>query len=194
MPISVNMLRLRLTIDSQPRTSSGHPAHSTTGVARASSIHVRAACGYHAPPRHHARHFDQHQRNRQRDAYPEAPRHVRQLGRGLVAGAHDARLQRHPADWTIARLRTDDLRMHRADVFGFRNRLDWRDRFERHAALRTRPRMVLPNLGMHRAGVRSASAAGALALGFAGAASTFFFAKKLSGSLVNLSRQRGPQK
>src|SRR3984885_3319547 len=45
MPISVNMLRLRLTIDSQARTSSGHPAHSTTGVASASSIHVRAAAG-----------------------------------------------------------------------------------------------------------------------------------------------------
>ena len=37
----------------------------------------------------------------------------------------------------------------------------------------------------------AASAAGPLALTFAGAASIFFFAKKLSGSLVNLSRQRG---
>src|SRR5271154_788351 len=50
MPISVNMLRLRLTIDSQPRTSSGLPAHSTTGVARASSTHVRAAAGIKLRP------------------------------------------------------------------------------------------------------------------------------------------------
>ncbi|OGF21968.1 MAG: hypothetical protein A2V63_09215 [Candidatus Eisenbacteria bacterium RBG_19FT_COMBO_70_11] len=31
------MLRLRFTTDCQPRTSSGHPAHSTAGVASASS-------------------------------------------------------------------------------------------------------------------------------------------------------------
>ena len=36
MPISVNMFGERLTIDLQPRTSSGQPAHSTAGVARAS--------------------------------------------------------------------------------------------------------------------------------------------------------------
>ncbi len=34
--ISVNMLRLRVTIDFQPRTKNGQPAHSTTGVASAS--------------------------------------------------------------------------------------------------------------------------------------------------------------
>src|ERR1022692_1675889 len=44
--------------------------------------------------------------------------------------------------------------MHRTDVFGFRNRLARSDRLKRHAAFRTRPRMVLPNLGMHRAGIR----------------------------------------
>ncbi len=31
--ISVNMLRLRVTTDCQPRTKNGQPAHSTTGVA-----------------------------------------------------------------------------------------------------------------------------------------------------------------
>ncbi len=35
------MLRLRLTIDCHPRTNSGAPAHSTTGVASTNSIHVR---------------------------------------------------------------------------------------------------------------------------------------------------------
>src|ERR1035437_1086905 len=44
--------------------------------------------------------------------------------------------------------------MHRTDVFGFRGRPGWRDRFKRHAAFRTRPRMVLPNLGMHRARIK----------------------------------------
>ena len=34
MAISVNMFRLRVTSDCQPRTKKGQPAHSTTGVAR----------------------------------------------------------------------------------------------------------------------------------------------------------------
>ena len=34
--ISVNMFRLRLTSDSQPRRKNGQPPHSTTGVASAS--------------------------------------------------------------------------------------------------------------------------------------------------------------
>ena len=33
--IRVNMLRLRVTSDCQPRTKNGQPAHSTTGVASA---------------------------------------------------------------------------------------------------------------------------------------------------------------
>ena len=36
MAISVNMLRLRLTIDAQPRWKNGQPPQSTTGVARTS--------------------------------------------------------------------------------------------------------------------------------------------------------------
>ena len=40
--ISVNMLRLRVRSDAQPRTKNGHPAHSTTGVASTSWIHVEA--------------------------------------------------------------------------------------------------------------------------------------------------------
>ena len=38
------MFRLRFTTDAQPRSNSGHPAQSTTGVASASSIH-----GIHRP-------------------------------------------------------------------------------------------------------------------------------------------------
>ena len=48
--ISVNMLRLRVTSEAQPRSKNGQPAHSTTGVASASCEPVRqsagrAACG-----------------------------------------------------------------------------------------------------------------------------------------------------
>src|ERR1700689_407737 len=45
IPIRVNMLRLRLTIDCHPRTNSGEPAHSTTGVASTSSSQVRIDAG-----------------------------------------------------------------------------------------------------------------------------------------------------
>ena len=38
MAIKVNMLRLRVRADCQPRTKNGHPAHSTTGVANANWI------------------------------------------------------------------------------------------------------------------------------------------------------------
>ncbi|MGY3440277.1 hypothetical protein ACVW17_000278 [Bradyrhizobium sp. USDA 4473] len=36
--ISVNMLRLRVTTDCQPRAKNGAPAHSTTGVASTNEI------------------------------------------------------------------------------------------------------------------------------------------------------------
>ena len=38
----MNMLRLRLTIDCQPRTKNGQPPHSTTGAASVSWPHSRA--------------------------------------------------------------------------------------------------------------------------------------------------------
>jgi hypothetical protein len=40
--MSVNMLRLRLRTDCQPRTKNGHPPHSTTGVASSSWPHATA--------------------------------------------------------------------------------------------------------------------------------------------------------
>jgi hypothetical protein len=43
--ISVNMLRLRVTTECQPRTKNGQPAQSTTGVASTSWAHATAACG-----------------------------------------------------------------------------------------------------------------------------------------------------
>jgi hypothetical protein len=38
--MSVNMLRLWLTTDAQPRWKNGQPAHSTTGVASTSWSHA----------------------------------------------------------------------------------------------------------------------------------------------------------
>src|SRR4030088_1995805 len=38
MAMRVNMLRFRLTIERQPRTKNGQPAHRTTGVVRANWI------------------------------------------------------------------------------------------------------------------------------------------------------------
>src|SRR5665213_2818315 len=44
MAINVNMLRLRVAIDCAPRTKNGQPAHSTTGVAKASCTQFET-CG-----------------------------------------------------------------------------------------------------------------------------------------------------
>jgi hypothetical protein len=43
--ISVNMLRLRLTIDIQPRSKKGQPAQRTTGVASTSWSHADTRLG-----------------------------------------------------------------------------------------------------------------------------------------------------
>ena len=40
--IRVNMFRLRVRTEAQPRTKNGHPPHSTTGVARTSWIQLEA--------------------------------------------------------------------------------------------------------------------------------------------------------
>ena len=44
-PMSVNMLRWRFTSEAQPRTKNGHPAHSTTGVAKTSWIQAEIRIG-----------------------------------------------------------------------------------------------------------------------------------------------------
>ena len=88
MPIamSVNMLRLRLTSERQPRTKNGHPAHSTTGVVR---INCTQRDGVAVHPvrraREQMRHREEKDRQRERRADPEPPRHVAQLGVLLFA-------------------------------------------------------------------------------------------------------------
>ena len=100
--ISVNMLRLRVTTDSQPRSKNGQPPQSTTGVASASCEPEPRARG----------------RATARAAGPAASRaiastnsgtvsarptqnrrrHVGQLGVRAVVARSRARLQRHAAD------------------------------------------------------------------------------------------------
>ncbi len=48
--ISVNMLRLRLTSEAQPRWKNGAPAQKTTGVARANCIHIDGRAGTTCSP------------------------------------------------------------------------------------------------------------------------------------------------
>ncbi len=74
MPISVNMLRFRDTIEAHPRSKNGLPPQITTGVANTSPIHGRSA----APDvvTRSVRHPGNDHRNRQRRADPEAPGHV----------------------------------------------------------------------------------------------------------------------
>ena len=116
--ISVNMLRLRVPIDCQPRTKNGQPAHSTTGVARTSSTQPSTS-GENAsnePGRQVPAHRDDHDRDREHGADDEAPAHVEiVLARALVAG-HHLRLERHAADRAAAGTLLPHLRMHRAGV------------------------------------------------------------------------------
>ena len=78
------MLRLPLTIDSQPRTNNGQPAHSTTGVASTNWIHG----GLRAPGFELRRGRDHRQgqdRNRQGSATQN--RRVMSTSSGLASSA-----------------------------------------------------------------------------------------------------------
>ena len=63
-----------------------------------------------------AAHLQHDRRQRQREADPEAPRHVGELGIGRVVEARDLGLQRHAADRAASGTDLADLRMHRAGV------------------------------------------------------------------------------
>ena len=62
--------------------------------------------------------FDRHHRNRQRQADPEAARHVDEFGIGAGVGGRHLRFQRHAADRAGAGADLADLRVHRAGVDG----------------------------------------------------------------------------
>ena len=80
MAISVNMLRLRVTSDCQPRWKNGQPAHTTTGVARASCSQVpRLAAQPVIEAQVVPAHRQEHNRQRQGEPDPEAAGHVAPL-------------------------------------------------------------------------------------------------------------------
>ena len=119
MAISVNMLRLRVLSDAQPRSKNGQPAHSTTGVASSSCTQFDV-CWPIQPMQVEqvAAHLEREHRRGQRQADPEAPRHVGELGIGPGIRGHHLRLERHAADRTGAGADLPDLGMHRAGVDG----------------------------------------------------------------------------
>ena len=112
------MFRLRVTTDCQPRTKKGQPPQSTTGVARTSWIHSRAVTLSRPTTSgiDHAAHLEREERHRERDADPEAPSHVDQLGVRLFLRDRLERLQRHAALRAAPGPDLADLGMHRAGV------------------------------------------------------------------------------
>ena len=99
--ISVNMFRLRVTSDCQPRTKKGQPAQRTTGVANTSWIQFDNV-GSTVRTDEMAAHLQHDRRDRKRQADPEAAGHVGKFGIGRRIQAGDRGLQRNAADGTIA--------------------------------------------------------------------------------------------
>ena len=119
--ISVNMLRLRLTSDAQPRSKNGHPPQRTTGVASASWTQTRVR-----PPSQDAEANQpgtisaiESSKSGTVSARQIQNRRVMSTSSGsssASSGQRGDRLQRHPADRARARPIADDLRVHRAGV------------------------------------------------------------------------------
>ena len=82
--ISVNMLRLRVTSDCQPRTKNGQPAHSTTGVAKRElhPVRQRRLDPDRAQPARCAPISSTKTGSVSDQADPEPPRHVGEFGIG----------------------------------------------------------------------------------------------------------------
>ena len=116
-PMSVNMLRRRVTSERHARSKNGQPAHKHTGVASASSIQGRIDGGtQRRVAASHADHRQEHERGGEQRRHPEAPRHVRELGESAGPAESNARLERHSADRTNARSDLHHLGIHRAGV------------------------------------------------------------------------------
>ncbi len=100
----------------------------------------------------HPAHRDEQQRQGERRADPEPPRHVHEFGVGRFLERNRARLESHAADRAFARTRLHHLGMHRADVLGAGGRL-WYRRLERHPAGWAGAGPDLVDLGAHRTNV-----------------------------------------
>ncbi len=117
MAISVNMLRLRLTIEAQPFRSSGPagPEHDGRGEGELQQSAGRVTDPrqqIHAEMRRHGEHED---RQRQCGGDPEAAREIDEfMVRSGIGGRQAHGFERHAADRTVAGPVPDDLGMHRA--------------------------------------------------------------------------------
>ena len=98
MAISVNILRLRVTNERQPRTKNGQPAQRTTGVANANWMRFDIWRQPNAEVDQMAAHLQDEDRQRQHEADPEPARHVEQFEIVRRFGRDRDRLQRHAAD------------------------------------------------------------------------------------------------
>ena len=101
----------------------------------------------------HVAHGDREERDGERQAGPEAARHVAQFGILRLRRGDGARLQCHAADRARARLLAHDLRVHGAHPLGPGRGRGNRFRLKRHAALGTRARSLLAHLRIHGANV-----------------------------------------
>ncbi len=89
---------------------------------------------------------------RKRDAYPESPGHIDQLGVGLI-GHYVAGLEGHSTNGAVLWPISNNLRVHGTGIFRARGRSGRRFRFERHATLRAVARIWLMDVGVHDTGV-----------------------------------------
>ncbi len=101
----------------------------------------------------HVAHRQRQQWHAKGYAPPEASRHLDKLRIGLLRSGHRPWLEGHTALRATSRVIAHHLRMHRADVLGFRRRGSQSLGFEGHAALWTDPRPRLPNFRIHGAGI-----------------------------------------
>ena len=120
MAISVNMFGLRFTIDAQPRTNSGQPAQSTTGVESTRPIQF-VSLGSTRPPSPMPNTMSP-MASATTGSDNKAPiRNRRDMsassGFGRVVQRHGPGLERHPADGAASGAVAHDLRMHRARIF-----------------------------------------------------------------------------
>ena len=155
--ISVNMFRLRLTSEAQPRSKNGQPPHRTTGVASsefdpADRAHRENSLQRAGPGSMSDMPSSKHG-NRERDADPESARHGNEFGIFFFFDDGGARLKSHAANRAGARFGAHDFRMHRAGVFDARRGRGGNVGLEGHAAFGAGAGMVLANFGVHRADV-----------------------------------------
>ena len=100
-------------------------------------------------------HGEKSDRRAKHHSCPKSPRHFDQLGIGFFFDGRRSGLERHAAEGAGAGLSTDDLRMHRTNIFCLHRRSGGSCRLQRHAAFRTRAGFGLAHLGIHRADIDS---------------------------------------